>query len=62
MTTEIPFVFQEGDMVVKRKGDYVFAGVVLAAFRKRSGAPRYVVENEDGICFIFNGDQLELVP
>ena len=27
---------------------------------KRSGAPRYVVENEDVVCHIFNANQLEL--
>jgi len=55
----IPFAFQEGN-VVKRRCDYVFAGVVLAVFRDRSGSPRYAVENEDGIIHIFDGHQLEL--
>ena len=57
----IPFAFSEGDLVIKRKG-YKFYGVVLSAFRNRSGLPRYVVENEDGIIHIFNADQLELIP
>lgn len=57
----IPFAFKEGDSVIKRNGDYTFSGVVLAAFRNRSGAPRYVVENEDGVVHIFNHLQLERV-
>lgn len=56
----IPFAFRDGDPVIKRRGDYVFEGVVLAAFRKRSGSPRYVVENSDGIVHVFNHEQLEL--
>lgn len=55
----IPFAFHDGDLVIKRKGDYVFSGVVLAAFRKRSGSPRYAVENDDGLVHIFNHEQLE---
>lgn len=55
----IPMAFKEGDAVLKRGGDYDFDGVVLAAFRKRSGSPRYAVENEDGLIHIFNHDQLE---
>jgi len=57
----IPQAFNEGDLVVKVKGDYQFRGVVVAAFRKRSGAPRYVVENDEGILHILNGGQLEHV-
>lgn len=56
----IPFGFHDGDHVVKDNGDYVFRGVVLAAFRKRSGSPRYAVENEDGLIHIFNHSQLRL--
>jgi hypothetical protein len=58
----IPFSFHEGDRVAKRGGDYSFVGVVLAAFSKRSGSPRYAVENDDGLIHIFNGEQLMLVP
>jgi hypothetical protein len=58
----IPFFFHEGDRVAKRGGDYSFVGVVLAAFSKRSGSPRYAVENDDGLIHIFNGEQLVLVP
>lgn len=55
----IPFAFKEGDIVRKTSGDYIFEGIILCAFRKRSGSPRYVVENEDGIIHIFNHSQLE---
>ena len=55
----IPFAFGEGDMVVKRDGDYVFRGMIVGMFRKRSGAPRYNVENEDGVVMIMNHTQLE---
>lgn len=54
----IPFAFNAGDLVSKTGGDYTFDGVVLSCFRKRSGSPRYIVENEHGIIHIFNGSQL----
>jgi hypothetical protein len=56
----IPFAFNEGERVVKRTGDYLFFGVVVAVFRNRSGSPRYVVENDAGILHIFNHNQLKL--
>ena len=56
----IPFAFNEGDPVIKRAGDYTFRGIVLAVFRKRSGAPRYAVENDDGLIHIFNHEQLSI--
>lgn len=55
----VPFVFHEGEWVEKISGDYTFTGIVVARFRKRSGSPRYVVENEDGVIHIFNHNQLE---
>lgn len=55
----IPFAFNEGDHAVKSDGDYVFAGIVVACFRKRSGSPRYVVENDDGVLMIMNGLQIK---
>jgi hypothetical protein len=60
-------VFNVGDTVTKQGGDYRFAGVVVAAFRKLShagepGAHRYVVENRDGVLHIFSGKQLALAP
>lgn len=53
--------FNVGDDVAKTSGDYRYRGIVVAAFRKRCGLERYVVENDDGILFIFNERQLELV-
>jgi putative ribosome biogenesis GTPase RsgA len=47
-----------GDWVEKTDGDYTYRGEVVAVFRKRSGLIRYVVENTDGLLFIFNGGQL----
>ncbi len=47
------------DMVCKTGGDYRFYGKVRAVFLKNSGALRYVVENEDGMLFIFSEAQLE---
>lgn len=50
------------DRVRKTGGDYRFEGVVVAAFYKRDNLHvRYVVENDDGVLFIFNGSQLHLV-
>jgi len=57
---EVPYAFEEGNRVVKHTGDYFFRGIVLARFRKRSGVPRYNVENDDGVIHVFNHDQLEL--
>ena len=50
--------FLVGDHVIKPTGDYTFEGVVLAAFQKKSGVWRYVVENPEGILHIFSGTQL----
>lgn len=48
-----------GDEVQKTGGDYKFYGIVVSAFTKINGRPRYVVENRDGMLFIFNEQQLE---
>lgn len=56
----IPFAFDEGNWVKKTRGDYVFYGIVISVMRKRSGSPRYAVENEDGIVHIFSHGQLDL--
>ena len=50
--------FEVGDYVVKNGGDYTYRGTIVAIFKKRSGVERLVVENEDGMLFIFNRDQL----
>lgn len=52
--------FDVGDEVEKIGGDYTFIGVVVAAFLKRGGAPRYVVEDDRGLLFIFNGLSLRV--
>jgi hypothetical protein len=53
------FRFRVGDKVQKVGGDYSFAGVVVAAFVKLSGAMRYVVEDDRGLLFIFAEKNLE---
>jgi hypothetical protein len=50
--------FPVGTRVVKESGDYVFTGTIVAAFTKRHGAPRYVVENNDGVLMIMAPFQL----
>lgn len=47
------------DVVEKVGGDYVFKGVVVAAFPKMSGKWRYVVENNEKLLHIFSGKQLK---
>lgn len=63
LTPEEPVArLQIGDRVVKGGGDYTFDGVVVAKFFKRDGFTlRVVVENDDGMLFIFNSGQLEKV-
>jgi hypothetical protein len=51
-----------GHRVTKTGGDYSFGGVVVAQFKKASGAERVVVENPDGILHIFNPSQLMRCP
>lgn len=50
-----------GDRVAKTGGDYTFEGVVVAAFQKRGGAWRYVVEDARGILLIMNAKVLQRV-
>ncbi len=54
--------YKVGDKVRKTSGDYKFSGTVVSVFAKKSGAVRYVVENDDGLLFIFNVSQLEIEP
>ncbi len=54
--------YKVGDKVRKTSGDYKFSGTVVSVFFKKSGAVRYVVENDDGLLFIFNGSQLDFEP
>ena len=53
--------FKVGDRVKKVGGDYKLKGVVVAAFRKKSGAIRYVVEADKpkGLLHIYSGKNLE---
>ena len=48
------------EKVQKVGGDYQFKGFIVAAFPKRSGAYRYVVEDDRGILHIFSAKQLEI--
>jgi len=53
--------FTLGASVIKMSGDYKFKGEIVSIFAKRSGNMRLVVENDDGLLFIFNATQLKLV-
>lgn len=52
MTEEFEFVL--GDAVEKVGGDYTFVGEVVAAFRKKSGARRFVVEDDRGVLHVYS--------
>lgn len=52
----------KGDQVSKVGGDYTFDGEVVAAFTKKSGAQRYVVEDDRGVLHIFSTKNLERRP
>jgi hypothetical protein len=55
--------YKLNDRVTKTTGDYLFTGVVVAAFTKLDGTTeRYVVENADKLLHIFSPTQLSLVP
>lgn len=51
--------FAVGDRVIKQSGDYTYEGTVVARFTKRSGAIRYVVEDDRGLLMIMVAKQLE---
>lgn len=53
-STETETLFQVGDHVEKTGGDYSFTGVVVAAFKKLSGAERYVVEDCRGVLHVYS--------
>lgn len=61
-TLPLTYAFPVGTRVVKRGGDYVFDGEVVAVFAKRSGQTRVVVEDARGLLFIFSPSQLEVAP
>ena len=50
--------FFKGEFVAKYTGDYRYKGWVVGRIKKRNGLQRYVVENEDGMLFIFSEAQL----
>jgi hypothetical protein len=49
-----------GDKIKKTGGDYTFEGVIVSKFQKLSGVTRVVAENREGLCHIFNENQLEV--
>jgi hypothetical protein len=65
--TEIEFMASElnitefyvGDKVSKVGGDYQFEGHVVCKFAKRSGAVRYVVEDDRGVLHIYSAKNLK---
>lgn len=52
-------VFAKGDRVHKDRGDYCFEGEVRSVVVKRSGAIRYVVENNEGLLLILSENQIK---
>lgn len=50
--------FTVGANVEKIGGDYTFAGIVVAAFPKLSGAVRYVVEDDRGVLHVYGDKNL----
>lgn len=52
--------FQHGDLVEKNSGDYRYHGHIVGIIEKLNGNVRIVVENADGMLFIFNPSQLTL--
>lgn len=48
------------DKVEKIGGDYTFEGVVVAKFKKLSGAERFVVEDERGVLHVYSEKNLRL--
>lgn len=51
-----------GVTVEKIGGDYNYRGEIRGIVHKKNGATRYVVENSDGLLFIFNPTQLRIIP
>lgn len=48
-----------GDRVEKIGGDYTFIGHIVSVFTKRSGAVRYVVEDDRGVLHIYSEKNLK---
>jgi hypothetical protein len=53
--------FAVGDKVRKVTGDYSFDSTVVSVYNKLSGQVRLVCEDDRGVNFIFNQNQLEKV-
>lgn len=51
--------FALGDQVEKVGGDYRYDGEVRGIVIKKSGKPRFVVEDDRGVLFIFNSSQIK---
>jgi hypothetical protein len=51
--------YQIGDKVEKVGGDYTFVGIVVAAFKKLSGAERFVVEDDRGVLHVYSAKTLK---
>ena len=47
-----------GDKVMRVNSDYVFEGTVVSVFKKTSGLIRYVVEDDRGVLFIWNRNNM----
>ncbi len=54
--------FDEGNFVEKIGGDYTFVGEIVAVFTKKSGAVRYVVEDDRGVLHIYSAKNLRRKP
>lgn len=51
-------MFKVGDEVYKIGGDYSFEGIVVSAFKKLSGAERFVVEDDRGVLHVYSEKNL----
>lgn len=50
-----------GDTVERVNSDYRFVGTVVSVFQKTTGQVRYVVEDDRGVLFIWNRNNMEKV-
>jgi hypothetical protein len=52
-------ILETGDIVEKIGGDYMFQGIIVAAFTKLAGQKRYVVEDDRGVLHIYSEKNLK---
>lgn len=52
-------MFNIGNKVSKKGGDYRFDGTIVAKFQKLSGVERFVVEDDRGVLHIYKAENLE---